>query len=103
MYAHERSLVAKYQNRPFVLLGVNSDSDREGARLASLKQNLPWRSWWVGAPNAPIPETYQVKAWPTVYLIDDKGIIRYAQLHGQTLEDAIEFLVREAEQWKNVK
>jgi hypothetical protein len=97
MYAHERSLVAKYQNRPFVLLGVNSDADREGARLATLKKKLPWRSWWVGSPHAPIPELYRVTGWPTIYLIDEKGIIRYAQLHGQTLDDAIEFLVREAE------
>src|SRR5437868_2276087 len=97
MVAHERSLVAKYQNRPFVLLGVNSDADRESARLASLKQKLPWRSWWVGSQTGPIPELYRVTCWPTVYLIDEKGIIRYAQLNGQTLDDAIEFLVREAE------
>jgi len=43
---------------------------------------------------------YRVTSWPTVYLIDDKGIIRYAQLHGQSLDDAIEFLVREAETGK---
>ena len=61
---------------------------------------MPWRSWSVGSPTGPIPDMYRVTSWPTVYLIDDKGIIRYAQLHGQSLDDAIEFLVREAETGK---
>ena len=29
MYPHERSLVKKMEGKPFVLLGVNSDADRE--------------------------------------------------------------------------
>ena len=29
MYGHERSLVQRYQGRPFVLLGVNTDDDAE--------------------------------------------------------------------------
>ena len=29
MYPHERSLVEKLKDKPFVILGVNSDKDRE--------------------------------------------------------------------------
>jgi hypothetical protein len=32
-----------------------------------------------------------------MYLLDSRGTIRFAQVHGQALDDAIEALVREAE------
>ena len=97
MYPHERSLVEKYQGRPFALLGVNSDTDRERIRQAIAKEGINWRSWWAGSVDGPIPQLYRVKAWPTIYVLDARGVIRYVQVHGQALDDAIERLVREAE------
>jgi hypothetical protein len=32
-----------------------------------------------------------------MYLLDRRGTIRFAQIHGQALDEAIEALVREAE------
>ena len=34
--------------------------------------------------------------WPTIYLIDAKGIIRYKDVRGKEMDDAIELLVQEA-------
>jgi hypothetical protein len=96
MYPYERSLVMKYQNQPFVLLGVNSDADRNLAKQAVYRQGLGFRSFWVNGPDSPIPHLYRVERWPTLYLIDGSGTIRFAGLHGQTLEEKIEMLLREA-------
>ena len=35
MYPHERSLVKEMENKPFVLLGVNSDTDRAKIKVAT--------------------------------------------------------------------
>jgi AhpC/TSA family protein len=98
MYGHERSLVQRFRGRPFVILGVNSDEDRHMLRKVMARQGLPWRAWWDGGqPGGPVATRYQVRAWPTIFVIDADGIIRYSgnQLAGQ--EQIIEKLVRQAE------
>lgn len=97
MYPYERSLVTKYNNRPFVILGVNSDTDRERIKEASAHAGITWRSWWAGGIDGAIPQLYRVQRWPTLYLLDSRGTIRFSQVHGPALDEAIEMLVREVE------
>ena len=98
MYPQERVLVRKYEDRPFVMLGVNGD--RPGV-LDGLRENgsVTWRTWADG-PNGPIAEDYRVTVYPTLYLIDAEGRIR-ASYDGapdfEELETKIEELVKEAE------
>lgn len=95
MYPHERSLVTKYKDRPFVILGVNGD---DPARLKAIceKNELTWRSWASGT-KGPIVQQYKVRSWPTIFVLDKDGIIRYKNVRGDTLENAIESLVKQAE------
>lgn len=97
MYPHERSLVSRYKGRPFALLGVNSDNDRESLKRVIAAQGITWRSWFDRAPDGPISTTWQIEGWPTIYVIDHRGIIRYVHVRDDALEDAVEKLVREAE------
>jgi hypothetical protein len=76
MYPHERSLVEKFQNKPFVILGINSDSSRELVKKVSIKEKLTWRSFLDGGSTyGPIASQWNVSGWPTLYLIDHKGLI----------------------------
>jgi hypothetical protein len=97
LYPHERSLVERYRDRPFVLLGVNSDPDREHVKHAVLREQINWRSWWAGSVDGEIPRRYLVGRWPTMYLLDSRGKVRHSQIEASALDDAIEKLVREAE------
>src|SRR2546422_6874824 len=101
MYPHERSLVEKLADKPFVLLGVNSDKDREGLKPNMEKERITWRSWWDGgSTSGPIARKYAVRGWPTLYLLDHKGIIRDQFLGNpgdKKLDEAIDKLLREAE------
>ena len=47
MYPHERSLVQRLQDKPFALIGVNSDP-KERVRAALERENITWRSFWDG-------------------------------------------------------
>ena len=65
--------------KPFVLLGVNTDEDRDEVRQLQQAGTITWRSWWNGpdGTRGPITEAWKVDAFPTLVLIDQAGVIRY--------------------------
>ncbi len=79
MYPHERSLVERLANQPFAIIGINSDKDREALKPALVKENITWRSFWNGpaGTSGPISTKWNVHGWPTIYILDGKGMIRY--------------------------
>ena len=99
MYPHERSLVKRFAGLPFAILGVNSDSDREALKKVLVEKNLTWRSWWNGPDGANtkggIAEQWNVSGWPTTYVLDAKGVIRFKNVRGDALDDALETLLAE--------
>jgi hypothetical protein len=103
MYPHERSLVKKMEGKPFALIGVNSDADRDGLKEVLKKEEITWRSFWNGkeGTQGPISTKWNVTGWPTLYVLDHKGIIRHKWVGspaGNVLDEAIEKLVKEAEE-----
>lgn len=98
MYPHERSLVKQMKSRPFILLGINSDADREKLKPVLVKEQITWRSWWDGgSTEGPIASRWNVTSWPTIYVLDHKGTIRFKGVRDEDLNTAVETLVREAE------
>ncbi len=98
MYPHERSLVKQYAGRPFVIIGVNSDRDREKLKKILIDKQLTWRSFWNGgSTRGPISKKWNVTGWPTIYVIDHEGKIRYKNTRGKSLDAALEDLVPKAE------
>jgi peroxiredoxin len=77
LYPHERSLVEEMQNKPFALVGVNSDSV-ERAKKAIAENKLNWRSFQNKRKGKPdIAEDWAVSGWPTIVVLDADGKIRY--------------------------
>jgi len=98
MYPHERSLVKKFNDRPFAILGVNSDEDLDLLKTRIEKENITWRSWRNGgSTSGPISSEWNVSGWPTIFLIDHKGVIRFKDVRGDALDEALDLLVAEAE------
>ena len=99
MYPHERSLVKDYADRPFALLGVNSDKDREKLKEVMKEKELNWRSFWNGgSTRGPISTEWKVTGWPTIYIIDHEGVIREKNVRGDDLDAAIAKYVKIAEE-----
>ncbi len=73
----EKELLKHYENRPFVILGVNTDGTLDQLVKTQKEDKLPWRNWWDG-PEAPITRQWHVRYFPTVYLIDQVGRVRAA-------------------------
>jgi len=101
MYPHERSLVKKMENKPFALLGINSDP-KDHLKETLKKENMTWRSWWDGGDtNGPIARAWNVSSWPTIYVLDHKGVIRFKNVRGEEMDKAVEQLLEELEKDKS--
>ena len=98
MYPHERSLVKRLANEPFALIGVNSDSDLDKLKGRMKEENITWRSFWNGpkATSGPISEAWNVQGWPTIYVLDKAGMIRYKGVRGEEMDVAVDTLLAEA-------
>jgi len=101
MFPHERSLVERLKDKPFALVGVNSDSDREKTKGQNKQEKITWRSFWNdGSTDGPISTKWKISAWPTLYVLDGKGVIRHKYVGSpgeEKLDAAINALVAEAE------
>jgi len=96
MYPHERSLVKRLADKPFALLGINSDPNRKELKKVLKKEQITWRSWWDGgSPYGPIARKWSVREWPTIYVLDAKGVIRYWGIRGKELDEAVDKLLQE--------
>ena len=102
MFPHERSLVEKYKNEPFAIVGINSDKDLEALKDVRAKENISWRSFWNGpeGTGGPISSTWNVRGWPTLYILDAKGTIRYKSVgaNEEAIDKTLEELLAELKQ-----
>lgn len=65
---------AQSEGKPLVVLGVNTDAGDEGP--AALQQyEVKFRNWMDQTTGGPITTLYNLRNFPTLYLIDDQGII----------------------------
>ncbi len=97
MYPHERSLVKRLQNEPFALIGVNSDKDLDKLRPRMEEENITWRSFWNGpkGTGGPISAQWNVRGWPTIYVLDKQGVIRFKNVKGEAMDEAVDELLAE--------
>ena len=102
MVPHERSLVEKLQDKPFALLGVNVDPNKEDLKEAQKERNITWRSFW-DRPKR-IASKFKVRGYPTLFLLNHEGVIRQVYVgrpRDSDLERDIMQVIKEAEESSN--
>jgi hypothetical protein len=104
MIPHERSLVKKLEGKPFVLVGVNSDSDPKQLKEDLKTNQVTWRSFQNQRKEGKaVAQEWNVQGWPTLFLIDHKGVIKKKWLGSpgaEVLDKEVEKLVQAAEKEK---
>ena len=95
MVPHEKEMVQRLKDKPFALIGVNSDGGRSALKKVMQEQGLTWRSFVNGDTNGPISTRWNVTGWPTIYILDHKGVIRFKNLRDKAMEDAVVKLLEE--------
>lgn len=95
MYPEERELVARLKDRPFVLVSVNTDADVKTLEESIASGKITWRCWSDGGTDGPITTRWGVTSFPTIYVLDRQGVIRFKNVRGDDLEQAVDTLLDE--------
>ena len=61
-----------FKDKPVVVFGMNTDRKEEDAKFVVEKMGLNYRS----LKAAGLPEKYKVQGFPTLLIIDPKGVVR---------------------------
>ena len=97
MYPHGRSLVKRLAAETFALIGHTSDDTPQFVQEAAKEENLTWRSFFDGGgTGGPIATRWGVRSWPTIYVIDAKGVIRARAVRGEAMDRIVDELLAEA-------
>ncbi|MEW6250912.1 MAG: TlpA disulfide reductase family protein [Planctomycetota bacterium] len=90
MLPQERALVRRLADKPFTLLGINSDESRSVLQKVIREQDITWPNLYDGSGAAGrIAQAWNVRAWPTLYLLDHEGVIRCRDPEEAELEKRI--------------
>lgn len=95
MIPHEKTLVKRLEDQPFALVGINSDNE-ERYRKQRVEMGVTWPSFFDGgATGGPIASQWGVTGWPTIYVLDHEGRIRYQSVRGEAMDHAVDTLLAE--------
>jgi AhpC/TSA family len=94
MLPHERALVERLKNKPFALIGINTDPP-EVFKDRAARENVSWRNILEGQGGGAIVRAFGVRAFPTIYVLDGTGMIRYTGVRGGQMDAAVDVLLAE--------
>jgi hypothetical protein len=97
MIPHEKTLVERLKNKPFALIGINTDSDKTEYHKKAEEMGVTWRSSWQGTTSGVLPRAWGVTSYPTIFVLDAKGVIRYIGVRGEAMDKAVDTLLAELE------
>ncbi|WP_165234819.1 TlpA family protein disulfide reductase [Aquisphaera insulae] len=96
MIPHEREMVARLKGKPFELISISGDEKKETLKGFLAKVPMPWTHWWDG-PEGKLQEQLDVQGWPSTFVLDHTGVIRFIGVRGEEMEEAVNALLKEAE------
>jgi thiol-disulfide isomerase/thioredoxin len=92
MIPHERMLVNKLRGKPFTFIGISADENVTELRQVLAAERITWPNIFDG-PNGSLQRQYNVRYYPTIYVLDAAGVIRFKDLRGAELDRAVEGLL----------
>ena len=93
MYPHERELVSRLKNKPFALLSVSTDKTVDTLKKAIGEAEITWRCWYDGGQEGPITSRWGISAFPSIFVLDKGGVIRFMNVRGTDLDKAVDSLL----------
>jgi thiol-disulfide isomerase/thioredoxin len=94
MFPHQRELVEKLKGKPVKLVSVSADDTKEILTKFLEKEKMPWTHMWSGAAGGFI-DLYQIGSYPTIYVLDATGTIRFKHVRNEKMDHAVETLLKE--------
>ena len=98
MIPHEKELVERLKNEPFALIGINTDKDKSVYHEKAREMGVTWRSSWQGSTGGVLPRAWGITSYPTIFVLDAQGVIRFQNVRGPELDKAVDTLLAELKQ-----
>ena len=95
MIPHEKTLVKRLEKEAFALVGINSDGTADVLRKILKEREINWRQAVDESTEGPLASRWNVSGWPTIYVLDAKGVIRYRDVREKDMDDAVDALLAE--------
>lgn len=95
MLPHEKELVKRLKDQPFALLGINSDGAATELEKILTDNQITWRQAVDESTSGKLATKWNVHGWPTIYVVDAKGVIRYRNVRDDEMEKAVMELLQE--------
>ena len=79
------------------MVSINAEPTKDRAELkqAWKAAGNTWRCVWDGDYEGPINTAWNIRQYPTIYVLDPDGLIRFKNVFGQDLERAVDSLLEE--------
>ena len=94
MIPHQKALVQRLKNEPFILFGVNGD-ETDSYKAKHADAGISWPNVNNKSVSPTISESWGVGAWPTIIVLDHTGTIRHKGLRGEAMDKAVDNLLAE--------
>jgi hypothetical protein len=91
---HLKALVERHKDEPFAVVGINCNDGEEAYREGLEKHGLTWINAYHEGRN-PVAELYQVRGFPTYYLLDAEGRVVASGHDGKAFDEPIAKLLAE--------
>ena len=75
-------------------LGVYGEDDLKMAKAVFEKYRITWPSFRKKR-DGPISKNWNVRSWPDIWVLDRHGVIRYRNVRGSDLNQAVDKLLRD--------
>ncbi len=91
MYPQLRTLIDKYKGRPFDVISINAEPEKSVSQLkeAWAAVGNTWRCVFDGTWEGPIQKAWNVHDFPTIYVLDGKGLIRGKRPGARDLDELV--------------
>lgn len=90
------ALVERLKDKPFAIVGVASDLPSDMKRIVE-ENKINWRNAVDESTEGPIATAWNVHGWPTIFVLDAEGVIRFRDTRGEDLDNAVDELLAELE------
>jgi hypothetical protein len=86
-------------------VSINAEPSKDRADLKKAWQDAgnTWRCVWDGDYDGPINTAWDIREYPTIYVLDQNGVIRYKNVFAKGLDEAVNTLLKEKESGEAVK
>lgn len=96
MVPHTRQMLEQLEGEPVSFFGVCGDESQQKGLATVRRTGMTWPSFWDGPSGSggPIATDWHVASWPTVYVLDGNGLIRFKFHSREEAEAGLERAIR---------